>query len=466
VLLILLAVAAVLVQGALHREQAVQAEAVEAEPEPPPTIPAPALRPDLPKTPLSYVSDYWGQLARSAARRLVNVTEEGYPAVVVRPGLAVSSFRAAIAASTEEAVRRLERQNSQAGAPLASSPAAAPGAGTGDAREPAASLLGMDADLGLALFSIEESASPAFPPGPSAPLTPGMQIAAVSKNAAGAAQFAPGHIVAVSPPPAAAASGTPQPAEAPDRSFEVSLQFHKPPAAAAVVDLDGALLGLAVGDGGEMRLISGDRLSQAVERMHRGEPCVSIEVHDLDRIARETLGVDAGAAVERVRAEAFYPEPSIREGDVLLRWAEETVQSAGRFRRLYAAQRPGELVHYEVLRQGRRVRGGTIMPGRDCRPADELLLLSGLGLTLKRLRPGPEAGGSASWEALSVHSGGPAAAAGLRKGDRILAVNGAPLDEEKAGARLEELDQESSPIALTIHRKERTRIITLHRGAQ
>ena len=86
------------------------------------------------------------------------------------------------------------------------------------------------------------------------------------------------------------------------------------------------------------------------------------KTQDLGETMRKLLGVTTGVFVENVREEAFFPEPSIRSGDIILRWAGETVPTREVFEQLYRVQEPGRLVRYLVLRDGRRVSGATRMP--------------------------------------------------------------------------------------------------------
>ena len=86
--------------------------------------------------------------------------------------------------------------------------------------------------------------------------------------------------------------------------------------------------------------------------------------------------------IEYVHPAAFHPEPSLRGGDILLEWGEEDVTSAEQFRQLYDAGVPGDLVRYRVLRNHRRIAGGTVVPDAECRagrPAAGALRVVGNG---------------------------------------------------------------------------------------
>jgi hypothetical protein len=128
----------------------------------------------------------------------------------------------------------------------------------------------------------------------------------------------PGHLIAA-PAPSASDLGP----EAGD-SLEVFVPAAPSPSAAAIVDLDGNLVGAIVRGGEGRRVFSAESLYRAVARLRAHPTCRSIEVADLDPAVRRLLHVEAGVAVERVAREAFGPAPSIRAGDVLVEWVYGT----------------------------------------------------------------------------------------------------------------------------------------------
>ena len=112
--IVLLAVAGVLTHGALRGEA--PAEEVPA-PSPSPAAPVrttfPTLRPNLEKTPLTYVADYWLQLADHARPKLVLLGEERKPGIVIAPGLVLTSIRAAHDVRASEEQRRIAQPGDQ-----------------------------------------------------------------------------------------------------------------------------------------------------------------------------------------------------------------------------------------------------------------------------------------------------------------------------------------------------------------
>jgi len=160
-----------------------------------------------------------------------------------------------------------------------------------------------------------------------------------------------------------------------------------------------------------------------------------------------------GVLVERVRAEAFVPEPSIREGDILVGWDGKAVRSAEEFAKLYAAQEPGKLVRYRVIRDGRTVTGGTRIPDRHCRPVEpRLRFYPRLGLHTEWSGDG--------WLVVQVRPESPAAQTGLTRGDRIIGVNGRRLRPRDATA-FERYENDPRKIAFLVRRGDRVRVVVI-----
>ncbi len=101
--LAVLAVAGVLVQGALH-QPAPQTAHPQAKWEP---LSLPLTRPTLGKTPLNYFSEYWLQMAQESRSGMLLVGQDKTTAIVVAPGVAVSSIAAAEDVLAAEMLERL-----------------------------------------------------------------------------------------------------------------------------------------------------------------------------------------------------------------------------------------------------------------------------------------------------------------------------------------------------------------------
>jgi hypothetical protein len=456
-----IAVVAVLLHGALRHERA--AEASDSSFLQLPTPPSlPDLRPRLEKTPLTYLSDYYLQLAEQAKNKFVLIGQEKQPGLVVTPGVILTSIRVAddsIRPQSRRPMRDDESSHVSRNTPEPSPAAEEEYALVADvsALESQESsrplpLTAVDPELGIALFAMEQPyiASPFAIVDPSV-MPAGSRVLAVTLLAGGALEITPGYLAS---PGAAGSSESPEP-------LHVSVVFSEPPAAAAIVDLDGRFLGAAVESDGGVRLLSSNTILQVVDRLREGTPCRAIQVSDLSEAVRDVLELNNGILVEKVLDQAFLPQPSIRPGDILLQWDGEVISKAEQFYSLYD-KNPAALVRYQVLRDQKQVSGATVVPGPDCRPTGHPpRLFPTLGLTLRWGVEGgrdenPEAAGG--WKVLQVAAEGLASFAGVQPGDQIVALNGKLLTAIDGEQRLRGIGASKQPFVLTLHRGGRVKL--------
>ena len=239
------------------------------------------------------------------------------------------------------------------------------------------------------------------------------------------------------------------------------------PGATAVVDLDGALVGVAV-DTGEAgsgpRLLSSSVVRRVVVELQRRARCRVLVVSELEPPVLALLGLESGLLVEQVRQDAFVPEPSLHAGDVILDWDGERVTTVEAFQTGTDALDPGALVPYQVLRGRRRLAGGTILPGGDCRPLGEPpVQLARFGLALRWTAGGGAEAGD-GWRVAATAPGGVAAAAGLQPDDLVLAVDGRAAEGLDARAVFERMERRGEPTLVTVRRADRVRILALDPG--
>jgi hypothetical protein len=339
--------------------------------------------------------------------------------VVVAPNVGLTSF---------EVVARVEMEE-----------ATSPSSEAGDAGGRPFRLIGVDADRDVALYELRD-ARQAFVPANGRSVRAGALVATISLEADGRLRIAPGHLMAGS---------------SPDGELELTV-VPRNLVAAAVVDLDGELLGVAVRSRrGGVRLLDAHEVETAIERIRRETPCRAVEAVDPEPGVEALLGA-RGLVVERVRNEAWIGEPPLRAGDVLLRFAGRPMAGAGEFEKAYDDAGPGKTVPFEALRGERRIVGGLLLPGRDCRPAGPpVLRLREAGLVL--LDASRSGGG---WRVASVAPQSRAERAGLERDDVLLAVNRTAL-ETGARARLEKLEGSAGPSLLTVRRGARVTLLAL-----
>jgi len=464
---VILVVSGVLAQGAFVRNQPVEASSPDIRPAP--VAPPVVRRPDLEKTPLTYFDDYWRQLRERVEGSIVLVGPDSVPAVVVLPGLAISSAEAgeAVLAEVERARMLVPPPDADPDQPSAAAddtpePVGGPESEddplVAEAEElPAAGLshpyglVAVDSDRGMSLFKVADADALLLVPPAAVPS--GSYVAAVSRDRAGRAAIAPGHLVA------ARADSQPQG----DPSLAVSMTL---PAwgATAVVNLDGALVGVGISGanpGRGPRLFSSSVVRRLVAELQRPVLCRPLEVTELGADVLELLDIDAGLLIEQVRLDAFRPAPSLQAGDILLEWGGEPVTTVDAFETRAAASVTGELNGYRILRGRRQLTGNTILPAQDCQPiADPPVQLLRYGLAL-RWADGPPQDATGGWRVGATVDGGPAASAGIQVDDLVIAIDGRPVVDSDARAVFERLEQRGESAIVTLQRADHVRMVAI-----
>ena len=469
--LVVFVVLGVLLQGALKPDRPVEASSEDESSVSllPPPVPR---RPDLEKTPLTYFDDYWGQLRERVEGGILLVGPEATPAVVVMPGLALSS-----AAAGESVLAEIERRRwipdpsdpaeeedgsaeqatstDVAGERLAGGDEVPLDAETNPAVRPHG-LITVDRDRGVSLFEVDTEQTEPMRLIPPAAVPSGSYVGAVSRDDSGRAAITPGHLVA--------AHAEVQPGGAPSLVLSMPLSGR---GVTAVVDLDGALVGVAVdrsATGDAPLLWSSSVVRRVVSELQERLPCRPVVVSSLDVEVLDLLGLEGGLLIERVREDAFFPEPSLRSGDVLLEWNGEPVVTPEEFDGSLGTLEAGTLVRYVVLRGRRRLNGGTILPGSDCQPlTDPPLQLTRYGLALRWLDPA-ETDGDRGWSVAATAAGGVAESAGIELHDVVLAVDGRAVEGTDARNMFERLERRGGSTILTVQRDDHVRMLALIPG--
>ena len=476
---VLLIVGAVLVHGALNRQPPAEAALkLETEPfQPPPRPP----RPDLGKTPLTYNSDYWLQIAQQARLKIELISTKRIPALVIGPNLAITSIEAADALIADQQVRQLTREHhALAAAESASEPPASGereppegGAVENSAAAPTEAesprppspaqepepyrLLSVDTELGIALFELSQAVDEPFSLISPVSLPPGSFVAAITVEPDQRLRITPGHLVSTEQ------SGQ---SEQDLESFVVSFDDEGAPPAAAIVDLDGNLVGLALHSPGGSRLLAAPAVYRIAERLKQQPPCHSIEVAEVPPALTKLLRLREGVFVEKVRQDSFLPEPSIKAGDIILRWGGKRVENVEQFYEFYEGHPAGTLARYSVLRGRQRIAGATRLPASDCRPLGEpRRSFPRLGVLLHWTDSAATAATDSTpgWRVDAVVEGSPAARGGLLSGDVIVAINGRGLVQRTAARPLESFEKQAGekqerPFVLTAQRDNRLKL--------
>lgn len=456
---VLLAVVVVLLHGAFAPP--VQEESAEEATEP--LAPPPVFRPDYEKTPLAYTADYWLQVGEQWRPHIILIGGDLTPAIVVAPQLAVSSAEAAddliageLALSIAAGEARSETEGESGADRTPDEESNGPPLPWRD--EPPYRLISVNTDHEVAVFAL----ATATPPAPLADLNElqsGAHAAALSLNPDSSLRITPGVVVSVQ-----VATDYPERGRFVGETLDVAIPFPEETRVAAIADLDGGLLGVAFETRDGMKIIPAHRVRDIARDASEAEPCVSIKTQDLGEPMRKLLGVRAGVFVEKVREDAFFPEPSIRAGDIILRWAGETVPAREVFEKLYRVQEPGRLVRYLVLRDGRRVSGATRMPDPRCRPVSlGIIPFKNMGLVMKWEGAPTSVGMPAGWKVMSVVAASSAETAGLQRDDLIVAIQGRTLSPDSPRNALERLERSAQPAVFTVLREGRLQLVAISR---
>ena len=439
---VIFVVAVVLVDGAIDRTEQVERDASNPSSntlvlQPSPSPPRPLLRGDLEKTPLTYVADYWSQLSASVGGKLIGIGRTQISGVVFESGLAVTTVAGADTLEVERARMLLARE----------AVVVAESSVSGE-RSDYPSVRAIDRASGLAVVEIESSYEP-FTVADVSQIPSGSYVGAVSLERAGRPVIAPGYLVSLQ-----------RELEPGRRENDLRTSLLPPRrGVSAVVDLDGALVGVMYGSPNGPRSLTVGSLRRVIDRMAQVEPCRAIAVSRIDDQALPLLGVDRGLLVANVVEEAFVPEPSLQSGDVLLDWAGEPITTVDNFIERYDAAGAGGLVRYRVLRGRRRVDGGTVLPDTECRASRPISIrLVSLGIILSWLEGSATSDG---WTVDIIADGGYADAAGIAEGDVISAINGVSLDNVEQRSILERLSLDDGPQIVTLRREGQSRLVVI-----
>ncbi len=466
-------VAAVLLEGTLERSRPAQANEDQRFNEPAPRV---IIRAELDKTPLVYVSDYWNQLAEGARPKLTAIGSSGTPAILVGPGLALTTLEPALEVVAARDRARLtlpdpapvpeqpEGPVAAAAAEVGSDPSdeAAPGApddsmvGEGDDPGGAPSeesgphrLRSWDDEIGLALFDVDAPDDMAFTLSDPRILPSGSRLAAVTLDTNGRSAITPGYLVT--------AHSGPNGGE-----LVVSMDFPTTLSVAAIVNLDGALVGVAYGTPDGPRVVTSTEMLGLLETLQTETRCRGVEVSNLSADVRSLIGVEVGVLVEFVDTAAFEPQASLRGGDILVEWGGKPIEAAEQFMELYDGQEPGSLVSYRAVRDRRRVTGGVVMHSFDCRPlGPEPVRLPRFGLAAQWMPEQDEPAATAGWMIVAVASDGTSATAGVVEHDWLVALDGQKLDRERDRSLLEAAAASDDALLLSLFRDGRAKLVAV-----
>jgi serine protease Do len=186
---------------------------------------------------------------------------------------------------------------------------------------------------------------------------------------------------------------------------------------------------------------------QLIKTGHVTRSRIGVSIQDVTAQLAESFGLDRprGALVGMVEDDSPGEKAGIKAGDVILKVADQTIETSQQVPVLIANTKPGTPVAIEVWRNG-GTKELTVRPveiqekgervaDNDTQQGDET---AKLGLAVRPLTQQEKRQAETDGDLLVEDVDGPAAGAGVRPGDIILGVNGSKvksIDELRAAAK-------------------------------
>jgi len=185
---------------------------------------------------------------------------------------------------------------------------------------------------------------------------------------------------------------------------------------------------------------------------------LGVTVQSINQELADSFGLPrpAGALVGAVQPGFAADRAGVKPGDVIVALNGQPIEDSAMLSRLIAEQKPGRDVTLEIVRNGRQRRLTVELGNADAESFAQNDLAGArdepgrLGVVVRELDDAARRATGIAHGVLVEQAGGPAARAGLRAGDIILAVN---TERVKDGRELQSLIEKApAHVALLVHR--------------
>ena len=197
---------------------------------------------------------------------------------------------------------------------------------------------------------------------------------------------------------------------------------------------------------------------------------IGVHIQEIDQTLAQSFGLadSQGALVSRVEPGGPADEAGIQNGDVILSVDGEKIKQMSELPAAIGVKKPGSTVRVDIWRDGKEQRTDVVI-GRfeqekvaSAAQRQQEVKADKLGLAVRKLTPEEESQMNGEQGLFIERAEGAAAAAGLRRGDVILAVGSTPVST--ADQLVELTEKSGKTVALLVQRNNQRTYVPLQTG--